>query len=292
MHSITELRNYGKISGYFTYVFCFCFRVHPAYLLSADSIPDLGSSCIYTGTPFFPLKSFVFVVCGRYRHIGTAILLSLAGLLQGCIIPTNLFITRGRIVRLGSALLHKVCNQRMQVLINLEDYSSVGTPENLALTVVAVFVGLWIYQLAAFLLYSCFGGELFGPLKYRTIFARHTMDLTSMVIFCYMGFEGLEQLGGTFTSVHSLILSTGKIAAIGAERSFFFSSAAQRLCVWQIAYEAKNFCDSVIHNDGVIFLVHHTATGLLAVRSACLHILPFFFAYYSNLKSSLFAQLH
>lgn len=155
----------------------------------------------------------------------------------------------------------------MQVLFNLEDYASAGTTENLIFTVVAVFGALWIYQLAAFILYSCLGGEIFGPLKYRTILARHTMDLTSMVIFCYMGFEGLEQLGGTYTSVHSLILAGGGIAKFGAERSFIFSSAAQRLCVWQIAYEAKNFCDSVIHNDGVIFLVHHTATGLLAVLS-------------------------
>ena len=154
----------------------------------------------------------------------------------------------------------------MQVLINLEDYVSHGTNESLMLTVVAVFAGLWVYQLIAFVLYSCLGGEVFGPLKHRIILARHTMDLTAMVIFCFMGFEGLQQLGGVTTSIQSLILASGKVASIGAERSFTFSSAAQRLCVWQIAYEAKNFCDSVIHNDGVIFLVHHTATGLLAVR--------------------------
>ena len=154
----------------------------------------------------------------------------------------------------------------MQVLINLEDYASLGTNESLMLTVAAVFAGLWVYQLIAFILYSCLSGEVFGPLKHRIILARHTMDLTAMVIFCFMGFEGLQQLGGITTSVQSLIMASGEVASIGAERSFIFSSAAQRLCVWQIAYEAKNFCDSVIHNDGVIFLVHHTATGLLAVR--------------------------
>ena len=153
----------------------------------------------------------------------------------------------------------------MQILTNLSDYENVGTQENLILTVFAVFAGLWVFQLAAFVIYSCFSGEIFGPYKYRVILARHTMDLTSMVIFCYMGFEGLEQLGGTFVSIKTLITASGSIAAFGSERSFIFSSAAQRLCVWQIAYEAKNFCDSVIHNDGVIFLVHHTATGLLAV---------------------------
>lgn len=152
----------------------------------------------------------------------------------------------------------------VQVLLGLEDYVSSGTNENLMLTVLGVFIGLWIYQLFAFAIYSCIGGIICGPIKYRTILARHTMDLTAMVIFCYMGFEGLEQLGGTTSSVQNLIVN-GKLAAIGAERTFIFSSAAQRLCVWQIAYEAKNFCDSVIHNDGVIFLVHHTVTALLAV---------------------------
>ena len=175
----------------------------------------------------------------------------------------------------------------MQVLYTLDDYASLGTTENLILTVVAVFGALWVYQLAAFIFYSCFSGEIFGPSKHRTILARHTMDLTSMVIFCYMGFEGLEQLGGTFTSVHSLILGSGDIAKFGAERSYIFSSAAQRLCVWQIAYEAKNFCDSVIHNDGVIFLVHHTATGLLAVISIHLFVPLVFYAAHKTNRCSL-----
>jgi hypothetical protein len=39
-----------------------------------------------------------------------------------------------------------------------------------------------------------------------------------------------------------------------------------RLALFQIAYEAKNFCDSIIHNDGIIFLAHHLSTGLLSVR--------------------------
>jgi hypothetical protein len=90
------------------------------------------------------------------------------------------------------------------------------------------------------------------------------MDLTAMVVFCYMGFEGLDQLGGITSSVHNLMVN-GKVATIGVERALAFSSAAQRLCIWQIAYEAKNFCDSVIYNDGVIFLVHHTVTAMLAV---------------------------
>ena len=51
----------------------------------------------------------------------------------------------------------------------------------------------------------------------------------------------------------------------GVERSYLYVAAAQRLCLFHIAYESKNFVDSVIHNDGPIFLVHHFCTGLLAV---------------------------
>ena len=135
----------------------------------------------------------------------------------------------------------------------------------MAMTVLAVFIGLWVYEKIAYYLYAFLGGEVFGPHKHRVVLGRHTMDLTSMLIFCYMGFESLEQLGGWKTAMHDVIMANGQTAAIGAARAFTYSSAAQRLCVWQIAYEAKNFCDSVIHNDGAIFLVHHVCTGMLAV---------------------------
>jgi hypothetical protein len=157
----------------------------------------------------------------------------------------------------------------VQVLLGLEDYVTSGTNENLMITVLAVFIGLWIYQLFAFAIYSCIGGAICGPWKYRVILGRHTMDLTAMVIFCFMGFEGLDQLGGITSSVQNLTLN-GKVATIGIERALIFSSAAQRLCIWQIAYEAKNFFDSVIYNDGVIFLVHHTVTAMLAVGAKSL----------------------
>jgi hypothetical protein len=163
-------------------------------------------------------------------------------------------------------MLSTVDFSKMQLLVTLDHYSTVATNENLILTIVAVFTGLWIYEKTAYVLYGLIGGEVFGPAKHRVVLARHTMDLTSMLIFCYMGYESLEQLGGLKTALSSVITSGGKVASLGAERAFAFSSAAQRLCAWQVAYEIKNFCDSVIHNDGVLFLAHHTATATLAVR--------------------------
>jgi len=153
-----------------------------------------------------------------------------------------------------------------KILISADDFEHHGTSQNIALTIAAVFTGLWVYEKVWYVLYSFLGGEVFGPAKHRVVLGRHTMDLTTMLIFCYMGFESLEQLGGWKTAVNDVVMASGKVAAIGAQRAYTYSAAAQRLCAWQIAYEAKNFCDSVIYNDGPIFLVHHVATGMLAVR--------------------------
>lgn len=93
------------------------------------------------------------------------------------------------------------------------------------------------------------------------------MDFLSMAAFSLMGLDALRQLGG-FEAITSLRNAEGKLLSIGAERSYFYNAAAQRICLFQVAYEAKNFCDSVIHNDGVLFLVHHTVTGLLSVTDS------------------------
>lgn len=157
-----------------------------------------------------------------------------------------------------------------RVLITLEDYAQNEnlSPEerqyNLIATVVAVFAALWVLELCAFSIYSSLSGPVFGPKKHRVVLSRHSMDILSMIAFSYMGFEALEQFGG-WQAIPNFLLANGKVAAIGAERAYFFSSAAQRLCIWQIAYEAKNFYDSVIHNDGAVFLAHHFVTALLSV---------------------------
>jgi len=157
-----------------------------------------------------------------------------------------------------------------RVLFTLEDYEMNETlPEqrntNLFCTALAVFVGLWVVEYTARFIYGFFSGPIFEPKKHRVVLGRHTMDVLSMVVFSYFGFEAL--LGAPFNgweSIHSMHIG-GKLQAVGLARAMVFSASAQRLCVWQVAYEAKNFCDSVIHNDGAIFLAHHLVTGLLSV---------------------------
>lgn len=167
---------------------------------------------------------------------------------------------------------------RLRVLLTLDDYivneefPSQERQLNLVFTAFAVFIGLWVVEMIAFFIYSFFKGEIFGPLKHRVVLGRHTMDIVSMVIFSYMGFEALNGLGG-FSALHTMIIN-GNTVPLGAARAFVFSASSQRLCVWQVAYEAKNFCDSVIHNDGAIFLAHHLVTGLLSVRKDIVHVSP------------------
>lgn len=155
-----------------------------------------------------------------------------------------------------------------KILLSLDDFevnfNDSNSDINLMATATFLFLSLWVVQLVAFCIYSMFSGEIFGPYKHRVILGRHTMDTLSMLAFSYMGWEALNNFGG-FDSIPTLSMPNGTIASVGAERAYLFSAAAQRLCIAQVAYEIKNFCDSVIHNDGAIFLVHHTVTCLLSV---------------------------
>lgn len=110
--------------------------------------------------------------------------------------------------------------------------------------------------------------------------------------FSYMGWEALSNFGG-FESIPTLVMPNGTVAAIGADRAYMFSAAAQRLCIAQVAYEIKNFCDSVIHNDGVIFLAHHTVTALLAGLSCrpFLHLYCAYFLGWSEISTAILCIL-
>jgi hypothetical protein len=165
-----------------------------------------------------------------------------------------------------------------KLLLELADYGKiegVGASERLgsiAVTTAAVFFLLWAIEYAAYAVYGMIGGELFTKKEWRVKFGRHTMDIVAMVIFSYMGFEAL----GTapfhgWDTLHAMKSSKGMLE-YGHARAYVFSESAQRLCVWQIAYQLKNFCDAVIHNDGPLFLAHHIVTGLLSVSSLDFHL--------------------
>jgi len=153
------------------------------------------------------------------------------------------------------------------LLLTLEDFKRAAPvggewPNTVALavTIVAVFALLWVVEYVAYGVYSFLPKDL-NKKEYIVKFGRHTMDIVAMVIFTYMGFEALN--GEPFHGFETIIKMNGK--EVGHDRAYTFSPAAQRLCVWQVAYQAKNFVDAVIHNDGLLFLAHHVVTGVLSV---------------------------
>eukprot|EP01041_Mallomonas_annulata_P001152 gene1152-2231_t len=180
----------------------------------------------------------------------------------------------------------------MKVLYNLSDFHAGNTTEDITATFLAAFSLLWLIQGFAFILFSLIGsGSIYGPYKNRVILARHTMDVFAMVSFVVMGFEVMNFFGG-FTSFALYLNSSGQVAS-SSERVYYFSAAAQRLIVCQLAYEIKNFCDSAIHGDGVVFLVHHAATALLASCgfNPFLHFYSSFFFGISEISTAILCAL-
>ena len=163
----------------------------------------------------------------------------------------------------------------MKVFYRLEDFNQSNTFQELIICGTLVFVALWVIEWTAYAIFSCFGGEIFGTAKNKTILSRHTMDFVSMATFSYIGVVSIMELGGL--GIYSSFNFNGKVLGTGAERLYQYIPAAQRLIVMHIGYETKNFCDSVIHNDGLLFLVHHTCTLILCVS--------IFFCLYNVLNS-------
>jgi len=179
-----------------------------------------------------------------------------------------------------------------RILITLEDFERFNTNENLMTTVVSVFVFFWIVQAVAFTLYTCVGvGEILGPYKYRVVIGRHTMNIIAMIIFSVLGFEVMESFGG-YRSFSQYIDKAGHVATVNT-RLYSYAAAAQRLILWQLAFETKNFCDSYIHNDGIVFLAHHSMTAILAVFGLhpFLHLYSSFFFGISEISTALICAL-
>ena len=73
----------------------------------------------------------------------------------------------------------------------------------------------------------------------------------------------------------------------GHERVFRFSPTASRMCMFHVAWEIKNFIDSVYAKDGIEHIVHHAVTATLAYFGLhpYLHIYAGFFFGLSEISS-------
>jgi len=180
--------------------------------------------------------------------------------------------------------------QRFHLLLELHEYTTNNARPNhgvanMWFSVVTVFLAMWVIEWIARALWSTVDSKFIKTDHARIILGRHTNDVVSMIAISYAGWEGLQEFGGW--GAYKELIKDGKILQFGIERVYSFSPACQRLCVLQLAYEAKNFCDSVIHNDGAIFLAHHFLAGCAAFCASTpfMHVYAAFYLGYSEIST-------
>ena len=188
-----------------------------------------------------------------------------------------------------------VFGTKLDLLLDLADYdNNLGIDNqyyNIAFSAFVIFSFLWVVEYSSRFLWSKVDSPFVKPQKNIIILGRHTMDVVAMAGLVYAGFEALQNFNGGgimgFGAMTGDIIVNGKVAAAGYERVYAYSSAAQRLCVFQIAYESKNFCDSLIHNDGALFLAHHLTTGIVSALATrpFLHLYSCFFLGWSEVST-------
>jgi hypothetical protein len=188
-----------------------------------------------------------------------------------------------------------VFDHKVDILLTLDDYTANhannGSMWNLVATSFICFAFLWVLEYTARYFWSVAKIGLIKDERSFITCGRHTMDTFSMTVISYAGWEALNNFGG-FSAFANLVVD-GKTLAVGAERIYHFSPAAQRLCMLQVAYEAKNFCDSVIHSDGAVFLAHHILTGFVTIVAAnpFMHLYAGFYLGLSELSTVVLCVL-
>ena len=65
----------------------------------------------------------------------------------------------------------------------------------------------------------------------------------------------------------------GTLTAGGYEaRMFTYHPEAQRITVFFVAYQLKNTYDTIVWDDGIIFIIHHVVTLVTTVRFFFLYV--------------------
>lgn len=102
---------------------------------------------------------------------------------------------------------------------------------------------------------------------------------------------------GTYNDVWSYYVQGNKKAFVRANylnRAMGFNAASFRLCLFFTAYQIKNLYDTIIFDDGIIFIFHHvfsaiTAYGCMAPKIA--NYYPFFFVGLSEISTAVLCLL-
>lgn len=160
---------------------------------------------------------------------------------------------------------------------------------------VTTFIGLYFLHFALYMTLPSImtvvagtkgGAEVVSSKTNLMKLSRFTIDFLVMIVFSVLGFVVLSDFG----SWHSLFSDGSK----AFERVYLSASASSLLlCRIQISYEAKNLVDSFIFGDGLVFIIHHIATGTLAIFALhpYLHIYSSFFFGISEVSTAVLCAL-
>ena len=193
------------------------------------------------------------------------------------------------------------------IMWSVESFGTAAPPlADTALTGLAYFLVMWVVELLAkYLFYLCPTGPILGNARHRGILARGVNNISCFLVMGFFGLQALGSLGG-WPSHSAKVMATdaGKGGVVWTEvfageglgfllggdqastvygsaaRLYFYSGQSQRLVLLTLAFQTKNFIDTVLHDDGIVFMLHHVATGALAVFALqpYLHLYaPFFF---------------
>jgi len=163
-----------------------------------------------------------------------------------------------------------------QVLWRSEQFASQPSVGGIAVTVTAAFVLLAALEWLLFAAFSAAAratrSPILAPRASRIKLGRRALEVLSMSVLAALGVQAHEQLGGL-----------GAFGALSGDaavaRALEYHPLSARLALAQLAYQCFNSYISVRDRDGMIFIGHHLATGLLCAlaQGPFLHAFaPFF----------------
>lgn len=101
----------------------------------------------------------------------------------------------------------------------------------------------------------------------RNILARHVgVDAFSAMVVAYLGYRGRHVYQNLLDAI------TGKnpkaMPVAYEERMFTYHPEGQRVLLFFTAYQIKNLADTIVWNDGILFIIHHVLALGAAVSNS------------------------
>jgi len=172
-----------------------------------------------------------------------------------------------------------------KLLLKLESYHESNDPDGkrrlnssrpsqlstcITLSVLILFFIL-IEQFSRYFIYTFIRGldPIFDDEKNRHILARHIgVDALACAIVSYLGYMNRQPLSEVLNIAdvgRVNIASLLKLKTKGASRRIYgYVPEGHQLLIFFLAYQMKNMYDTIVWNDGALFIFHHILSGVAA----------------------------